>query len=94
MPNYTSVESGHLKSKIVRFIVDIGGGTEALHVYEVQFAVYPGLNNDVIYSGGYRRINVAEQGAIGLYQLEAKNDDDALTEVTEDIKRDHSYSGA
>lgn len=90
MPNYTSVETGRLESKIIRFVMDIDG-TEALHVYEVQFAIYPGSNNEIIYSGGYRRINVAEQRTIQLYPLEAKNAEDALKEVSEDIKNKHSY---
>lgn len=90
MPNFTSVETGRLESKIVRFVVDLDG-QEALHVYVVQFAVYPGSNNEVIYSGGYRRINVDGQGVIELYPLKAKNDEDALKEVTEDIKKNHSY---
>ena len=91
MPNYTSIETGHLISKIVRFVVDLGS-SKALHVYEVQFAVYPGINNERIYSGGYRRINVDEQGVIQLSLLKAKNENDALEEVTKKIKKNHSYS--
>ena len=91
MPNYISVEKGQLESIIVRFVVDING-TNVLHVYEVQLAIYPGANNEMIYSGGYRRINVAEQSVIELYQLKANNDRDALIEVTEEIKRNHSYN--
>lgn len=90
MPNYSSVETGRLESKIIRFVVDING-QEVVHVYEVQLAVYPGVNNEQIYSGGYRRINVVEQGAVELYQLEAKNEKDALKEITEDVKKNHSY---
>ncbi|MED4886426.1 hypothetical protein MKY88_11940 [Lysinibacillus sp. FSL R7-0073] len=90
MINFASVESGHITSKIVRFVVE-SYGKEVLHVYEVQFAFYPGANNEIIYSGGFRQINVAEQGAVELHQLEAKNEEDALLEVTEKIKDSRGY---
>lgn len=41
--------------------------------------------------GGYRRICVAEQQVIELNNLVAKNEQDALLEITEMIKRKHDY---
>lgn len=94
MPTYTSVESGQIISKIVRFVVNLEEGSksvEVVHLYEVQLGMYPGVDNEIIYCGGYRRICVAEQGIIQLNNLVAKNENDALVEVTEQIKKNHNY---
>ncbi|PUB12518.1 hypothetical protein [Paenisporosarcina sp. OV554] len=74
--------------------MNIENGTQssqALHVYEVKLRKYPGFNNEIIYLGGYRLICVVEQGLIELNNLNAENEEDALKEITEMIKKNHSY---
>ncbi|ODV55998.1 hypothetical protein [Lysinibacillus fusiformis] len=64
-------ESGHITSKIVRFVVE-SYGKEVLHVYEVQFPFYPGANNEIIYSGGFRQINVDEKEQLSSINLKQR----------------------
>jgi len=47
-------------------------GKEVLHVYEVQFPFYPGANNEIIYSGGFRQINVDEKEQLSSINLKQR----------------------
>lgn len=94
MPSYSSLETGEVYFKLLRFVVKIPSGdstVEAVHVYEVQYATYPGADNEILYSGGYRRINIADQQPIQLNELKAKTPKDAIDEIAEQIKKNHSY---
>lgn len=94
MPTFSSVEQGEIQSKIIRFVVNLESGSlskTAIHIYEIQFGMYPGSDNEILYLGGYRRICVANQTTIQLNVLNAKKDYDARQELTEAIKKEHNY---
>lgn len=52
LPTFSSVETGSIISKIVRFVINFETGSkpmQVMHVYEVQLATYPGIDNEIIY---------------------------------------------
>lgn len=94
---YISLEKGELESLLICFTCLLESSDEGqplkevAHVYEVKIGKYPGVNNEILYTGGYVRVNVSDQPSIQLNELHAKTKEEALNEVVEKIKSNHSY---